>query len=135
MVISFDYDDSGAGFNMFNGGIGPAIIRSFTVYVDGKPKKNWHEVSESIGVQKPYTWFIRVPSPNSSWTPSEPKKIYWVSAPQATQILKANQSRISVAVCYCSLYGECWFRTNTVIEPQPNSCDIDLPPKVSETAN
>lgn len=135
MVISFDYDDTGAGFTMSNGGVGPAIIRSFAVCVDSKPAKSWFDVGEIIGFQKPFPWFIRVPSPHTSWMPGEPKKIFLVSSSPAIQILKANHNRIVVSICYCSLYDECWLRANTVIEPQPIHCKAEIPPQFRESSN
>jgi hypothetical protein len=113
---------------MSNAGVGPAIIRSFHVHVDGKPVKSWFEMMRSIGFNGKFAWHMKVPSPYSSWLPGEPKKIFWVITQEALQMLKANADRITVGVCYCSIYDDCWFRTNTAIEPQPNTCRADFPP-------
>jgi lipoprotein signal peptidase len=39
LLVSFYHNNKGAGWHLFNGGLGPARIKWFKITVDGYPKK------------------------------------------------------------------------------------------------
>src|ERR1041384_509525 len=47
----------GAGWKVANWGLGPGVIRWFRVSVDGKAMKNWREVYDALGFERPYADF------------------------------------------------------------------------------
>lgn len=71
IVISFDYDDTGAGFHMYNKGLGPAVIGSFQVFADNKIQRTWEEAVKVIGLSGNFHWHKRVPYPSTIWTNAE----------------------------------------------------------------
>lgn len=124
LEIDFDYTDKGAGFLLLNEGLGPAVIRSFVVHVDGKPQRTWHTATDALGLPKTHTWFKRVPSPNIIWRPhDQEQRVFWIDKSPASDQLKEQQHRVDIKVCYCSLYDECWSRTRTIEAPKKSSCD------------
>lgn len=92
---------------LFNKGVGPAIIESVKVLVDGKPQRNWLRVFAALRLDYdhhiPYSTINGVVvSPNDHidqlvFPTSEDFKRY------------ANQAqRVHLELCYCSSLGECW---------------------------
>ena len=121
LLVDFDYNDKGAGFLMINEGLGPAVIGSFVVVVDGKPKRTWAETEDALGYRPVpvLNRFWRVPYPDSAWQVSNPEsRIYWIGKSHESDLLKKQQQHVSISVCYCSIYGECWSRTRSVEPPK-----------------
>jgi len=108
MTVSFFYNDEGAGF-MFGGtGIGHAILKTFEVFVDGKPQSNWTEMCRTLGFASKPTFEFVVPRPEAVFNPDSYNKTFWIpSGPQAEE-LKLKTSRVLIRACYCSIYPECW---------------------------
>jgi hypothetical protein len=121
---TFFHSDSGGiyTYNVRNAGIGPALIRSFEVLIDGKPQRNWGDVVDQLGVDLRGT-----PSNYSSFGKGTvllpAAKVSLLSiGPGAGSLAfhRAAQPRLSVRACYCSLYEQCWLLDETkTAEPQP----------------
>ena len=109
-------------FNAQNVGIGPALIRSFEISVDGKPRRNWGEVVDQLGVDISGT-----PSTYSSFgmgtvlLPGAKTKLLELGPGGAREgFHRAAQPRMDARICYCSLYQQCWLVDHaTAAEPQP----------------
>lgn len=121
-VTLFNSDSGGVyTFNVQNVGIGPALIRSFEVSVDGKPRRNWGEVVDQLGVDISGT-----PSAYSSFgkgtvlLPGAKTRVLELGPAGASQAFhRAVQHRMDVRTCYCSLYEQCWVMSHeTAAEPQ-----------------
>lgn len=118
LLIDFVYTDKGAGFLLTNDGLGPAVIGSFVVLVDDKPKRTWAEAEAALGL-RPSNPFFRVPFPDTAWRVNDPeRRIYWIDKSRESDLLKKQMQRVLISVCYCSIYGECWSRTNMVAPPK-----------------
>jgi hypothetical protein len=106
--------------NLANNGMGPAVIRSFRVYVDGEPKTNWMAVMESlIGEVEPELIYSTV-HPGKVVLPGTAEAILQLPAGErATRFWQAmQQGRIATHICFCSLYHDCWV-AEAGEEPQP----------------
>ncbi|HZX90259.1 MAG TPA: hypothetical protein VFE67_06425 [Rudaea sp.] len=94
---------------LVNKGVGPALIRSVQVYVDGKPQHDWDGVYAALGLKfehrPPY-------STVSSVVLSAGEHIDQVSFRDADDFnLYARQAtRVAMRLCYCSTMKECWVR-------------------------
>jgi hypothetical protein len=111
-----------------NIGVGPALIRSVQVNVDGVTRRSWDEVIKAlIGKAAPGHIYSSlhggsVVLPNKDITvlkipPGEDAQKFW----EQTQT-----PRLSIQICYSSLYGECWMSNS--LEDQPSSvaqCRVD----------
>ena len=96
---------SGAVLSLENGGIGPAIIKSLTVSVDGTPRKDWGDVLRVLSGKAPeaYTHMTAVDhalragdrSTLLGLQPSDMPPHFWEAI-----------ARVGVTVCYASVFGE-----------------------------
>ncbi|MBP6797905.1 MAG: hypothetical protein KA124_07380 [Luteimonas sp.] len=91
-----------------NKGVGPAVVRSLKVYVDGHAKRNWQEVMDALGL------------PDLRDTPSSTVNGIVIAAGETIQQLSfaddeagfqrfyRQYPRIRLQACYCSTLDECW---------------------------
>ena len=126
-VSAFNSDSGGIyTFNTRNAGIGPALIRSFEVLVDDKPRKNWGEVLDALAIElhgtpSTYTSF----GSGTVLLPGATSTLLSIGPGEAGQAFhRAVQDRMRVRICYCSLYEQCWqLDEKKAPEPQPvRSC-------------
>lgn len=110
-VSAFNSDSGGVyTYNVRNVGLGPALVRSFQVSVDGKRRANWGEVVDALGLDprgtpNAYTSFGR----GTVLLPAARVAILQVGpGPAAAPFHKAFGQHVRVRVCYCSLYDDCW---------------------------
>ena len=92
---------------LFNKGVGPAIIRSVKILVDGKPQRNWSAVFSALGID--YGHHIPYSTINGVVI-SANDHIDQLLFPTADDFnLYARQvKRIELRLCYCSTLDECW---------------------------
>ena len=101
----------GAALRLDNTGIGPALVKSITVTVDGKMQRNWDEALTVL--------FGHAPPAHSSSTVTE----HALRAGDQVTIVGIGKadlppnfwqwvSRVSVRVCYSSVFGESWIVTD-----------------------
>jgi len=91
--ISTFVTPKGASLFVENTGLGPAIIKSVVVTVDGKPRRNWDDVLRALGdsaraaMSTTTVGLDRLALPPHFWE--------WVA-------------RVAVTVCYSSVFNESW---------------------------
>jgi hypothetical protein len=116
LSIGYTINDEGEarGFTwtVDNNGLGPALIQSVIISVDGNPKETWGEVCAAVGIKNE-----RFPSTSSSLSgrvlPPDMNRettiaaFHAISAPEAKLFLEARD-RLAMDLCYCSVYEECW---------------------------
>jgi len=110
-VSAFNSDSGGSyTFNVRNVGIGPALVRSFEVVVDDKPRKNWGEVLDAFAVDLHET-----PSSYSTFgagtvlLPGATSTLLSIGAGATEQAFhRSAETRMHARICYCSLYEQCW---------------------------
>jgi hypothetical protein len=124
MTISFYYDDKGSGWRVFNSGLGPAVIKWFSVQVDNSYKASWREVWEAILATKKLEYaFVNLP-PETHFRPGISNNLFWIGLGKDSENLRRQIDRVYMELCYCSLYGECWLTTNKRERPpKENSCE------------
>jgi hypothetical protein len=110
-----------------NAGIGPAKIRSFQIWVGGRPRHGWREVFDAV----------RTPVSGTGYVTSGLVRGMVLSAGETVEVLTISDSAGAVAfaqklkdvdtrLCYCSLYDECWADSRAVEEPEPvAACPAD----------
>jgi hypothetical protein len=101
----------GAALRLDNTGIGPALVKTITVTVDGKPQRNWDDALRTLyGHEAPL---------HSSTTVTE----HALRAGDEVTLVGVGQanlpndfwkwvSRVSVSVCYSSVFDESWVVTD-----------------------
>ncbi|HXT14852.1 MAG TPA: hypothetical protein VN706_04440 [Gemmatimonadaceae bacterium] len=113
-----------------NLGLGPAIIRSFEVHVNGHPVRSWKEAADSMHItltwrdHKQTTFARGLVAPVGA-------EMDLLSLPDSADVrvwrTALNNNRLETFVCYCSLYGECWNGTNAPSEPRPVKACVENP--------
>ncbi|MBA8888098.1 hypothetical protein FHW12_002322 [Dokdonella fugitiva] len=128
MLASYDTENS---VKLLNKGVGPAIVKSVRVTVDGKPQRTWREVVTALGLE-------RVPLRTSTITDNV------VSGGEVVPMLvigdedayhrfrKESARRSAVEICYCSTLEECWLyaaddASTRATQKPVDSCPV-LPP-------
>jgi hypothetical protein len=120
--IDFRFDHSGAGLVLMRGGMGPALIRSFEAFVDGKPQPDWDAAVAALRLPAGYHYDYLVPLPGILYMPKEDLTLFWVKTGPAASFLIEGHHRLDVVVCYCSQYDECWRTSRALQGDQVQSC-------------
>ncbi|MBV9926560.1 MAG: hypothetical protein JOZ96_16185 [Acidobacteria bacterium] len=106
-----------------NLGVGPALVKSFQVSVDGKPRRDWAEVSRALtGQPIPELVYSSVHA-GSVLLPERPVPLVRIPPGDAAQRFweQAQTPRLSLRLCYCSLYEDCWLADTQTPDPTPTS--------------
>ncbi|HET8898762.1 MAG TPA: hypothetical protein VFN09_08345 [Rhodanobacteraceae bacterium] len=94
-----------------NKGVGPAIVRSVRVQVDGKPQADWGQLLSSL--QLPTNHYAL--SILNQQVLSAGEKLQILQIPDEAlwqQFLAAASGRIVLDICFCSTLDECWVSSN-----------------------
>ncbi len=96
-----------AEFRIANKGVGPAVIRSVRVTVDGKPVSDWNQALERLQLQDPGQGYsslnglvLSAGEDMDYLKPSSPEKFI--------EIRRHAGKRLGIKLCYCSVLNECW---------------------------
>jgi hypothetical protein len=111
-----------------NVGVGPALIGSVQVSVDGVPRRTWGEIIQAL-VGKPVRGHV-YSSLNAGAVVLPGKDITVLQLPagdEAKLFWEQTQTpRLSIQICYSSLYGESWISNSREAQPRPvASCQPD----------
>ncbi|MFZ0927495.1 MAG: hypothetical protein WAN11_02775 [Syntrophobacteraceae bacterium] len=107
-TYTFFWDETGAGWKIFNSGLGPARLRGFRILIDGKPVTDFREVGTALGLPQPVPFRFTNPMVGERWAAGHENILYWVAPGPAEAALRQQWTRVNIQACYCSLYGECW---------------------------
>jgi hypothetical protein len=96
-----------SGIQISNSGIGPAIVQSVAVSVDGRPVRSWPEVFKLVLDSSPPRYSS---SSVSDRVIRAGETVNWFQLP--TNILppdiQTRIARVAIQVCYASVYDEHW---------------------------
>ena len=106
-----------------NLGVGPALVKSFQVSVDGTPRRDWAEVSRALTGRPVPELVYSTLRAGSVLLPDKPVPLVRIPPGEAAQRFweEAQTPRLSVRLCYCSLYDDCWLHDSLREEPSPVS--------------
>ena len=114
--VGYDINDEGPrqGFTwtVENNGLGPALIQSVIVTLDGKPQRDWSALCVALGITN--RQFASTSSalagrvlPPDTGRETTIDAIHVISMPEALVFHNARP-RLGMDICYCSVYEECW---------------------------
>ena len=102
-------NDSNNSIEVYNKGVGPAIVRSAQIWVDGKSQTDWNHVLDALGVGKPRTYSESTIYPGVVSAGETVPVIKFAKSESYQQFRTAAiQKHMTIAICYCSTLGECW---------------------------
>jgi len=136
--VSFDVTNSPATFDLElrNDGLGPAIVRSATLTLDGRAQPSLEALVHTLARQEPAT----LAAIRAAVRAGAPVKLT-TSTPTAGEVIPANASRpvlridgavfvlpfrkdlprVGLSICYCSLTGSCWRQSYYDRESEPEA--------------
>ena len=114
-----------------NFGVGPALVRSVHMYVDGQPVRDWGAMLKATLTNVPKgSWYYSSFGRGSVLLPSARLQLLGVVSDSMAARLVAAEPRIKAVICYCSLYEQCW--TLRSDDPDPLPTDKCADPDATE---
>ncbi len=102
-----------------NKGVGPAIVKSTKLSLDGQPVKSARELMRKITNGKSdsiYSFIVTVDKRVIS--PGEELRLFHMKDSSLRHMdLGDLNKRIGYTICYCSIYGDCWASTGLDVKP------------------
>jgi hypothetical protein len=131
--VGMGFSDDGFHVRTYNQGIGPARIQSMEVRVDGEPVQTWTEMFDSLGVE---TSGYSQDRTNGRVIPGQTQLASLqatgdsISAPVYDAYL--NEGRLTFALCYCSVYDDCWQLETRALDEERERVDDCTPDPATE---
>jgi len=98
---------TGAQIDLSNSGIGPALVQSVTVTVDGKPMSSWSEVLRSLNGADPAP-FGNFSTVGHGLRPGDRLSLIDMPIPDMPHDFWNSIGRVGVSVCYASVFEQYW---------------------------
>ncbi len=111
------YTESSFGFAIQNKGTGPAIIKELHLTLDGNPVTDYQSFTTGL-LQTDQFYSVSFNTPdNTVIATGEKMQIIRVSLPDSMRISLTNfVQRTTVQICYCSIFGDCWWYNDGVVK-------------------
>ena len=104
-------DDLSQSLTVENKGVGPAIVRSVQVWIDGKPQPDWSHVVAALGMEPRH--FSQTTVNRDVLSPGEElQAIHFPDKDLWQRFHDAAFGRMAMDVCFCSTLDECWVSEN-----------------------
>lgn len=126
---SYGKEKSSFSFGMENKGVGPALIQDVTYFFKGDTVETW-TFHDSLTAHYPELKVTQATNQNIDNLVFSPgQKITLIkteidNTDSSAVILNSLQRDFRVNFCYCSIYGECWFYDNKIVE-KSEFCEPD----------
>ncbi|HMM67086.1 MAG TPA: hypothetical protein PKC03_09110 [Dokdonella sp.] len=129
LLIGFYEPELAVGVH--NKGVGPAIVGSIQVWVDGQPARGWTQVLQALGL--PAEGIGVSTLSNTVISPGERVLAIRMADPASYQAFRDKLvSRLNTEVCYCSTLGECWLYSDRTATRKPRLSAIGQCPVVPD---
>jgi hypothetical protein len=99
-----------------NKGVGPAMIRSVHMYVDGKPQHSWSDTLKALGLKFGHPVPYSTISGTVLSAGDHIDQLVLRDADEFNTFAKVA-SRAEMEICYCSTMNECWIRDDRESDP------------------
>lgn len=121
--IETRYGPEGFRLTLHNKGIGPARVRTVAVSYQGRDYRNLDElILNTVGADNAFSYDVYSTSnpERSVVSPDEEVVLFGVPWEPRTRLLVERwNGEIEVAICFCSVYDDCWVSRLGPGEPQP----------------
>ena len=99
---------TGATLSVENTGIGPALVKSIVVTVDGKRAHNWNEVLTTLLGHAPPSPFSNSTISESALRPGNKVTLIGLPSEDMPPGFWNAVGRVGLSLCYSSVFGESW---------------------------
>ncbi|MES2403104.1 MAG: hypothetical protein V4567_02060 [Pseudomonadota bacterium] len=101
-------NDNEYSVEVLNKGVGPAIVQSAQIFVDGKPQPDWQHVLKVLDTV-PHQYSQATLNPNVLTPGEKVAVIRFTDKDDYKRFRTAAVTRLTlINICYCSTLGECW---------------------------
>lgn len=109
----------GGALEALNKGVGPAIVRSVEVLVDGKPQQGWGPVFKALGYHSNPKFEVSS-FDHEVLSPGNTLNFFVIFGQKAWMHFKSKfVKHVTIRTCYCSTLGDCWTSTLDFRNLQP----------------
>ncbi len=127
LSVGTTYDTGGETIEVTNDGVGPALVRSAQLYVDGRKVNAWNDYIKAVSRDPELRGlFLRAQAavragpaghatitmssigPSSTLHPDESRTLLKISLPFIVPLRALVKHAVGIDLCYCSLNGSCW---------------------------
>jgi hypothetical protein len=126
LSVGATYDTSGETIEVTNDGVGPALVRSAQLSVDGREVRAWNDYVKVLTHDPQLReLFLRALAaykagrvdalvamssigPSSTLRPGESQRLLRISLPEIVPTQALVKHSVALDFCYCSLNGSCW---------------------------
>jgi hypothetical protein len=117
--LEIGVSDTDHSLGMFNKGVGPAIVRTVQVQVDGKPQSDWRHVFGALGIHLHH--YSQSDISHNVLSPGEVVKMLVVPDDSKWKQFRALDDRLTISTCFCSTLGDCWWLRSVGTTPARRS--------------
>jgi hypothetical protein len=116
LSTTFQTDTELFALELENPGVGPAILKSSRLFLQGVPVKGPKDILERLKVPKP--WSYSEFSAEGEWVLAAGReaKVFVIRGADARKVLMPLMDDITLSACYCSVLGECWLDTTGALQ-------------------
>lgn len=100
-------DDGNQSIFVYNKGVGPAIVKSAQVFIDGKPQPDWAHVIAALGLPE-HGYSQSTLNPDVISAGEQVRAIHVVDKDRWQVFRDGAATRMTLDICYCSTLDECW---------------------------
>ncbi|MEA2666719.1 MAG: hypothetical protein QOI11_3663, partial [Candidatus Eremiobacteraeota bacterium] len=121
LTITGTVSDKEISYAIGNDGLGPAVIRSVVLTVDGKPQQTvveaMHALIGRIGNQA-HELSTAAPGAGSVIRVGGSVTMFRLTSAVLAPKLARQAGRVTLRVCYCSIVGGCWLKESQQSDPR-----------------
>lgn len=137
LSINSTYGLNGASVQLVNDGLGPALIESARLSVDGKAETGWNDYLQKLvnepelqilirralakKTTPPITISTSSIGPSTTLRPGDTRTIVAVSYSVTLPISVLLRHTLALDICYCSLNSDCWMLRGSPAKDSPSS--------------
>jgi len=124
------YADNDHARIVLNKGVGPAIVRSVQMLVDGKPQPDWEHVLGALGGSGKTSITQSTLSGNVLTAGEKLEVMSMHDEDSYRHFREESLHRASTRICYCSTLEDCWMYDDERPADQPRAQPIDRCPDI-----
>ncbi len=121
LTITGTLSSKEVSYTLSNDGLGPAVIRSVVLSVDGKPQPTMvdamHALIGRMGTQA-HALSMAAPGPGTVIRVGGSVTMLHLTSPVLAPKLARQTGRVALRVCYCSIVGGCWLKESQQSDPR-----------------
>ena len=121
----------GATLSVENTGIGPALIKSIVVTVDGKRTHSWNEVLTALLGHAPPAPYSNSTISESVLRPGEKVTLVGIPSEDMPAGFWSSVGRVGLAVCYSSVFDQSWLLQDARVGQRTRWEDVSKCPEAA----